>query len=256
MTAADYRERLTAVGITDPDRILTLAARTVRQIRGEEPGTSALEDRWYRSLTAGAPDYGIYDDDDYLAEAWACWQVYSRYYLYCLRRPKGCPPDGVAAALQPVTRLADLGCGIGYSTAALRDLFPGADVYGTQLPGPQADIARTHGVTVHTDVQPDTDVVFASEYFEHFQEPITHLQHVLTAARPRALIIASTFTSPSAGHFPEYVVTEDDTLYGGHRTVPGRTASRLFTEELHRHGFREMPGVNIWNHRPRIWVQP
>ena len=45
----------------------------------------ALAARWYASLDAGRPDFTIYDDPVYLAEAFLCWREYSRKYLRALR---------------------------------------------------------------------------------------------------------------------------------------------------------------------------
>lgn len=48
-------------------------------------------------------------------------------------------------SLGVVTSIGDLGCGCGYSTAALKMEFPGAIVCGTQVPGPQFNIASEIG---------------------------------------------------------------------------------------------------------------
>ena len=59
-----------------------------------------LEHRWYRSLDANKPDYSVYADDEYIAEAWMCWALYSRKYLLALKKPTRVFPDTVLKFLK------------------------------------------------------------------------------------------------------------------------------------------------------------
>lgn len=247
------RDTLTQVGVPDPEGITRLAAACIdweRKPVGPHP-LLGLQERWYHSLT-GEPDYSVYDVPEYIAELWTCWAVYSRKYLRALSRPGSLPPGGVVAALQPRTRrVLDVGCGFGVTTATLTRLFPDAAVTGTNLPGTvQWEVAsrygRGYGFPLVTDPTP-ADLLFASEYFEHFPSPIEHLRDLLPAAQyPRALIIANTFNSPAIGHFTTYTDKGE--------SLTGRQVSRRFNDALRSAGYRKVP-TRMWNQRPTLWIR-
>ena len=209
--------------------------------------------RWYESLRTGAPDYGVYDGVYYLGELWACWVVYSRKYLRGIVSPKSLPDaGGVVRDCGEVKRVVDLGCGIGFSTAALRQMYPGAEVLGTNLDGTlQTDFARRMGSAHGFEVCPDvahvgrrTDVVFASEYFEHIQDPVTHLLEVVKYLQPRVLILANSFGVVAVGHFDTYSICGED--------AAPRSASLRLHRELRRLGYEKVQ-TKLWNSRPAYW---
>lgn len=242
----------------DARRIGRIARETIAHLRGSKMQREAsaelqtLERRWYASLDVGKPDYSVYAEPDYLGELWACWFAYSKTYLRAMRRivmtPRGSIPDDLA----PARRVIDLGCGFGYTTLALRGLFPDAMVYGTNLlDTPQGAVARALvipcGVGLCETLSPvlaPADLVFASEYFEHFERPVDHLVEVVNALQPRALLIANTFNADSIGHFRTYVVN-------GER-MPGPAASRAFNAWLREHGYVQSV-TKMWNNRPTYW---
>lgn len=201
-----------------------------------------LERRWYASLAAGAPDFSIYAAEAYVADTWACWRVYSRGYL------RGIERAGLLVGLDDAKAVVDLGCGSGLTTAALTELFPAARVVGTNLLGTlQTRVARRLADRFAFDVEdgpPLGDVVFASEYFEHFEAPVDHLRDVLDATRPRALFVANAFGARSTGHFERYLVDEGP--------VAPRVASRAFDAELRARGYEKV-ATPLWNHRPTYW---
>jgi 2-polyprenyl-3-methyl-5-hydroxy-6-metoxy-1,4-benzoquinol methylase len=209
--------------------------------------------RWYTSLENGSPDFGVYDGDDYMADLWDCWKTYSRKYLRSLRAP-GVMPNGATFvdSFNPA-RIADLGCGIGYSTAALCQLFPNAEVIGTNLAGTKQmkmlqRNASQYSFRVETSLERvgPVDLVFASEYFEHFPQPVSHLDDVVRYLKPGMMLIANTFTSSSIGHFPSYSISGD--------TFSGRATSRMFSAGLRAHGMTRVP-LKVWNGRPSLWAR-
>lgn len=146
-------------------------------------------------------------------------------------------------------RVLDLGCGNGYTTAALTQIAPQAQVRGTNvLDSVQGQfcqrMAADYGFSVHADVSA-AGAVFASEYFEHIEEPVAHLREVLTRVAPRKLIVANTFTSPAIGHFPTYRVDG--------AVLDGAGASRAFNATLKQAGYRQLKTA-LWNNRPAVWV--
>jgi SAM-dependent methyltransferase len=221
----------------------------LRQSHEERAATAvALEKRWYASLATGFPDWSVYDDDEYVAEAWACWVYYSRPYLKALYKLM----FDEAWRHSPTLRVADLGCGLGLTTAALRILFPNAIIVGTNLMDTrQARFAKF--LSTHQDFtlvpflaqHKRMDVLVAFEYFEHFDAPIVHLNEVLTLARrPSHLVVANSFTADSIGHFPTYIVRG--------QVTPRKRMGRIFNAELRKCGYHRVE-TGLWNNRPAIW---
>jgi len=248
----------------DPNVLAGSAQSRMKAIRSGDPsvpgneGNVELEARWYDALhNQGEPDYEVYDHPLYLAEAFACWAVYSRGYLLGLEKPQSFPSSGIAADIGTINQsgcIVDLGCGIGFSTAGLAQLFPWATVIGTNIPGtPQARLAervaysgrrRFEMVAGPRDITGPVRMVFASEYFEHFREPISHLGEVLDVLQPDTLLIANTFNSRSIGHF--------DTYRDAGKELSGSRISRAFNEKLRQSGYIKVP-TKLWNNRPAYW---
>ncbi len=219
-----------------------------------EEARQMLEQRWQRSLAAGTPDLGVYDEDAYTYELWACWRDFSRETLVNITKPTSLPPHGVAWAWGQPSLVVDLGCGFGLTTAVLTELFPEARVIGTNLPGSAQyrmaeRLAARYGFTLLESVKGiagEVDLVLASEYFEHFECPVDHLTSLLAEIQPRTWIIASTFNKPAIGHFESYVV-------GGQR-VDGRTVARRFGDAMRGAGYRKVQ-TRLWNNRPAVWTR-
>lgn len=218
--------------------------RLSRAIRIGQTQATSLEKHWYTSLMRDVPDYAVYDDVRYVGELWACWILYSRRYLRDIVKLHS------AGIFRRVHTIADLGCGLGYSTAALAQLWPQATVYGTNLDGPQARAAREIGTRARFTVEPEitgaVDLIFASEYFEHFDHPYDHLKEVLIRGQfPHYLILASTFGTRSVGHFDVYYDEIGNPL-------PGNIVARGFNARLRRVGYRQVE-TGFWNNRPSVW---
>jgi SAM-dependent methyltransferase len=237
-----------------------IALRTVKYLRGDKLSREQMQDgqelmnTWYKSLSSGSPDYSVYDTEYYLAELWACWVIYSRKYLLSIQSPKSMGGISILRHIGKPDGVLDLGCGFGYTTAALKELFSVSDVIGTNLDNTtQMRMARMFGdkynfamvsdlANIH---QSHIDLVFASEYFEHIPMPIAHLHEVLDLS-PRCLLIANTFTAKSIGHFDYYRI--------GNSYYDGRKTSRIFNDQLRRRGYKKME-TNLWNSRPAYWVK-
>lgn len=233
--------------ITPVDKVLLRerALTTIRYYKGDDEARKqlrlhqTLEDAWYASLKAGKPDYSIYASEHFLTEAWACWVVYSRKYIRAMQK----------LHLENVNRVVDLGCGIGYSTAALKSMFYKASVVGTQVKGPQFQVAeaigRLYTFLVVENVVDRADLIFASEYFEHFQRPVEHLEDVLAETEdPRYLVIANSFGSTSIGHFNVYL--HENKSYMNYQI------GRVFNDVLRARGYEQVV-TPFWNNRPNVW---
>ena len=255
ITFTRFIELVRDVGVLNVDEISHIARASVDYLRGSKDKREKLaclrelETYWYKRLAEGEPDYRVYDSPLYLAEAWSCWVVYSRAYLRAMTSPNLYPPTGFLDQIGPVDTIADLGCGIGLTTAALSEMFPTARVIGTNIPESlQAKIAGRlaceYGFRIEAEASRPADLVFASEYFEHFPTPIAHLEDVLNTTQPRYLIVANTFTSRSTGHFDLYCVDG--------KSIDGRKTSRAFSATMTRRGYRKLE-TRFWNNRPTIW---
>jgi hypothetical protein len=254
-----FLSQISRLGVDDAAAIGAIAGRTIEGMKGDAAAHRKMLDgelmrRWYSSLAAGQPDYSVYSSPLYLAELWACWIIYSRKYLLSLHPPRNFPPVGIAKLMQPVTRIVDLGCGCGYTAAGFRELFPDAQVVGTNISGSvqyrvACEMASSHGFSMVPSVSSaigSTTLVFASEYFEHILTPIAHLREVVSLLRPRFMLIANAFGTTAIGHFREYIV-------GGVRT-DGKKVQRIFNAELRRLGYSKVK-TKLWNNRPALWAK-
>ncbi len=257
-----FIDRVAEAGVRYPDRVRAIAVARICELNGKTLTTEQqarlrpLEEAWYDSLKKGEPDYTIYDGDDYLGELWACWAIYSRGYLRSIVKDGSHTKGGLDVkahieALFEIERVADLGCGFGYTTAVLSELFPDAEVTGTNIEGTTQftlalDLAEFHGFALLSELRSRSDLIFASEYFEHFQEPVAHLDEVLDQAQPYALVIANAFGPHSIGHFDLYSV--------GGEVVDGAGASRRFNARLRERGYEKVKTA-LWNQRPAIWIR-
>jgi 2-polyprenyl-3-methyl-5-hydroxy-6-metoxy-1,4-benzoquinol methylase len=191
-------------------------------------------------------------EPDYIAEVWSCWIAYSREYMKRIIHPRGMFTHSLSDALASTQSVLDVGCGIGYTTAAWKDILPHADVYGFDWSGsPQLRIAQQvgadYGVTIIDSlnlVPSPIDLIFASEYFEHIEAPVDHLAQLITMFEPKSFLIANTFTNESVGNFRQYTV--------GGELLDGATTGRRFNAALRVFGYQQIE-TKLWNHRPSYW---
>lgn len=230
-------------------RIDTIKTATLERLASGTGGLLALEQHWFNVLDT-APDYSVYDDDLYVAETYVCWTTYSQKYCKMLSASTKYLPDGLINELGKVDTVVDLGCGHGFSTAALKLLFPDSKVIGTNLPNNlQWDVASVLAAEHKFDLLPvisatPASIVFASEYFEHFYEPVKHLNEVLKNLSPKFLIVANAFGQIGTGHFHEYLV--DGLL------INGKDTNKAFAKVLRANGYEKLT-TGFWNSRPTVW---
>ena len=238
-------------------RLCDMAKRVVQHLRRHNwaaPDLVKLQQRWYQSLQNNEPDYGVYIVDEYLVESWACWMIYSRKYIREIAKPSSMPPDGVARQVSLGGTIVDLGNGMGISTAALKQLFPKSRVIGTNIADTSqwkiaTALAAAYGFEMIDDTEiiyDPVDLVFASEYFEHFEHPIQHLTKIIADIHPRYMLIANAFTSQAIGHFNHY--------YDADIQLTGKQTSRYFNGAMQQAGYEKVV-TRLWNNRPALWVR-
>jgi hypothetical protein len=259
----DLIERCNLVKSIDVDelKILCELAAKATNIGAELPGKlNQILNRWYISLEHDSPDYTVYAEDEYIAELWACWKVYSKTHLINIQKPNSLFTKSIADAHTDSKVIVDLGCGFSYTTAALTQIFPKSQVFGTNLDNTlQMAVARTmakdYNFTMKTDaseIDTTADLVFASEYFEHFDRPIEHLDYIVETINPGAMLIANAFGPTAIGHFKNYSVKMNDIF--GYESIPATKTSTLFNSRLKYHGYTKEK-TKLWNSRPAYWVK-
>jgi hypothetical protein len=214
-----------------------------------------LQGVWYDALrNRNEHDYSVYDSDLYFADLWACWATYSRNYLKCISRPNArCGNRTLVELLGQVERVLDLGAGLCLSTVALTQIFPKAKVTATNLRNTKQwpvcvemqQFAEFELMQNEDDYQGAVDVIFASEYFEHFPKPIEHASWILNKFMPRVLICANTFNSESIGHFDRYEI------HG--KLYTGSMMNRIWGKFMKSKGFYQP--FRYFNNRPQVWVK-
>lgn len=211
-----------------------------------------IEHNWYMSLEAGQPDYSVYEPTEYLAEVWFCWETYSKTYLRDLQTPKLFPPYGIQKDNQDSKLIIDLGNGLGFTTASLKMMFPNAEVIGTNIKDSEQDkianiLGALYGFTTVADireVKTQPDLLVAFEYFEHFEQPLQHLQETIGITKPKRLLLANTFNGDAIGHFHYYKIDN--------KIEHGKKLPRLFNKALRDIGYEKIE-TKLWNNRPSYW---
>lgn len=214
-----------------------------------------VEKRWYDSLLKNSPDYSVYDDEYFIVETWVCWALFSRKYLLAINNKKSLSNNNsIVNRIGKIKGFVDLGCGIGYTTAGLKELFPEARGYGTNLKGTYqyrlaGELGKERDFTITNDInniKETIDLVFASEYFEHIEDPIQHLEDVVNTLSPRFFIIANSFNSKAIGHF--------DTFTYKDKKIDKNKIGKEFNLRLKSYGYIKEK-TNLWNNRPCFWTR-
>lgn len=239
----------------DIDKAYNLAINAIKYYNGDKSKREELrlfqdlENKWYDSLNNKSPDYSIYNEKYFLSDIWACWVVYSRKYLLTINNEKSLFQKSIVSDIGNINSVIDLGCGFGYTTAGLKQLFPSSEVYGTNFKDSyQYQIASKIGLdydfSLVENIQvlnKQIDLVFASEYFEHIENPIEHLIDIINICNPKYFLIANAFNSKSVGHFDIY-------KHGG-LEINSDKISKLFNLKLKELGYEKVE-TKLWNNRP------
>jgi len=217
---------------------------------------------WYAHLREENLDaaYSVYNDDYYFTDLWNCFTIYSRRYLRDMHRPS--LPDGksVLELTKPAKTVVDIGCGMGYTTSALTEMYSDAKVYGINLKGTKQwdfceRMAQEYGFDMvdGIDAVPsNVDVLFASEYFEHILNPIDHTNEIVEKLNPKYFIIGNAFNTHSIGHFNTYYV-DTNTLDGVEsKAVDQKDISVMFNKNLRNLGYERVK-TKLFNNKPNVW---
>lgn len=246
-----FAELLNELNTKDIETIVKIVVDIFKH--GSSEKLKEIENHWYTTVNTGKPDYSVYESDNYLAEAWVCWEIYSKKYLKELQKPKPFPPSGIQADNRESKLIVDIGNGIGVTSAALKLMFPKAEIIGTNIPNSkQYEVAKKLGnlygfqmVASTKEINKQPDLMIAFEYFEHFVQPIEHLKEVIGNCKPKKLLIANTFNGDAIGHFNFYRI--------GEHFIHGKKVGRIFNETMRELGYRKIE-TKLWNNRPTYWA--
>lgn len=218
-------------------------------------GKINLYNEWEKSIALNNPNYNLYNSVYYLDEAFVCWKTCSRKNIMILDQYIKSNNE-YSKELYEIKNILDLGCGIGFSTVALSEVFKNANIIGTQLKeSVQFEVCeyleennknvKFVSSEYNTKINKKFDLIFASEFFEHFDHPINLLEDLINSYSPKYIICANTFTQMSLGHFYEYY-DENNNKYDG------KKMSRYFNNKLREHSYEKIK-TGFWNDRPRVW---
>lgn len=213
-----------------------------------------LTEKWYEWLEAEGVDkaYEVYSDEHYLTDQFNCFRVYARAYLRSLSKSTKLIPQPLTEFTSDASSIVDVGNGIGYSTAILSQLYPGKITFGTNLKGTDqwkfaTEMGKRYNFNMVEDVKDIAvtgGLVFASEYFEHFLDPIMHVEHIVKHINPKYFVIANAFNTWSIGHFETY---ENHGV-----PVDQSKISRVFNNKLRELGYNQVK-TGLFNNKPTLW---
>ena len=212
-----------------------------------------LQKEWYKK---NCKDFSGYDDDWYFAEVWICFIEYSRRYLKDMIKPNSIGVYQTHSFLEisdDIKSVLDLGCGIGFTTAILSNMYPKAKITATNLKDTKQwkfckHIEGQYNFKLIDDlkkIETNQDLIFASEYFEHIERPIEHLKEVLNL-NPKFLVLANAFNTKAHGHFEKYKHNETE--------IDQKDISKIFNNCLKENNYIKIK-TKYWNNRPNIWVK-
>tara|TARA_R110000744_G_scaffold379342_1_gene497132 strand:- start:920 stop:1780 length:861 start_codon:yes stop_codon:yes gene_type:complete len=223
----------------------------------------SLEDQWYNQLNNNFIDYSVYSDKYYFTDIWACWNLYSRKYILSIKKENTIYDYFV----KNVNSIVDLGCGIAYSTAMLKQMFPKADVYGTNIAGTAQfnfgyQLSKIYNFQIKSnveDINKPIDLVFASEYFEHIEDATDNIRNVVKKLNPKCLFLANSFNTKSLGHFLKYKEKTDIKKFNNtelplYEYYDQKIISKKFNKTLKELGYIS-PKTKLWNNKPRFWIK-
>jgi hypothetical protein len=203
-----------------------------------------LDNWWYEHYK----DFSRYETWHYLYAGLNCFDRFSKPCAFYAQQYLG---------RKKIKTIVDVGAGIGLSTMLLADLFPETKVYYNNIfPSLQHSFFETYKDkrVIFSENQTESitekemmqhgpfDMLFASEYFEHFEEPMKQTHFLLDQVGFKYLVVNNSFNVKAYGHFNEY--EGDDSL------TP-KEMSRLWLRNA-RCEYNELK-VKCWNGRPKIF---
>jgi hypothetical protein len=207
-----------------------------------------LTDFWYEKLHQNDLNsaYKVYDDEYYFVDIFNCYVTYSREYIKRILKSKAYDD------LKSIESYVDIGCGLSYSTCALKQIFPNAKAYAInikdtkqwkfcEMMGKRYDFTLLESVD---DIKHDVDLVFASEYFEHIVDPCAHFDYIVRSIKPEWFLIANAFNTHSIGHYETYDHNDEK--------IDQSKIGNIFNKHIRSSGYKDI-NYSLWNQKPKVW---
>jgi len=181
---------------------------------------------WYKT---GKADYN---------SSWFCLQTAMDFYDFTFPAIQKAIPHIRDDAYydSEYTTAIDLGAGVGLSTHYLREGLPNLSICYNNTEGRQADIAAKFldgrkGFLLYDalDICQKTDVLFAFEFFEHFDEPTEAFRRLTNQTDAELVIMQNSFGAYGYGHPPKFQFCGD--------TVGAKYMKILFNHWLEETGW-------------------
>jgi len=194
-------------------------------------------------------DFSRYSSWQYLYAALNCFVEYSRWNVIV-----GLENLESWDLIKEIDSVVDVGAGIGLSTMLLADSLPWADVHYNNIPSIQVDFFKKHKhQRIKLSSERDLvkhgpfDLILASEYFEHFEEPIKQLEFLQNEVGFKIMIVSNSFTAKSYGHFKSYIIEG--------REYEPRQMSAIFNSVLEGPDYDRPKVAKSWNLHPQIFIR-
>jgi SAM-dependent methyltransferase len=131
------------------------------------------------------------------------------------------------------TSAIDLGAGCGLSTQKLALYLP--KVVYNNFSARQLAVALSLGLKQKIiaadccDIRQHFDIIFAFEFFEHFQKPLKAFELIVKNIKPKMIFMQNSFGAFGYGHFKEYEING--------KIYSNKTAGAAFNEALKKLGY-------------------
>ena len=234
--------------LIDYNPVIPIDKNRARELVKTDELFKSLTVKWYQHLEKNnmSEAYSVYDDDYYFIDIFQCFKTYSRLFIRQLLK------NPALEELKNIKSFVDVGCGLSYSTCALKQAYPDAKAYAVNLRDTKQwdfcqKMADTHDFTLVgaiEEINEPVDLVFASEFYEHLYEPLDHVKSVIDRLKPKYMVIANSFNVWAIGHFLNYK--------HGDRIIDQSKMGKIFNEYLRSQGYDNIK-CGMWNNKPVIW---
>ncbi len=257
-----FLEILSSLYDFDNEKVTNVIEKTITTYKNKtEPPQELknLENKWYDSLNNKNPDYTVYNDFYYFIDIFSCFIVYSRNYLKDIKKRKYDNNKSIYNFLYNYKTIIDMGCGLGFTTKILEEIFYEHKIYGNNLENTKQyefckEVFKNTDIELISDIEQlsNIDIVFAFEFFEHIDAPIKFCNYLIENINPKVIICANSFNTQAIGHFTKYENNSKNKFFK--QSIDQKEISKEFNKNLRTQGYKSLK-TTIWNDKPKIWVK-
>jgi 2-polyprenyl-3-methyl-5-hydroxy-6-metoxy-1,4-benzoquinol methylase len=255
LVLAEFSELYSKLTGVDKEKIVEMCKGTIKYYskKSDVYPLKHLDENWFKGQEEGVNLYEVYGHEDYYAEVFACWYIYSRNYIKnIIKLGETNKPLFDSIGFSGVKSIIDLGNGLGLTSLTLARQFPNAKVFATNLKNTvQWEFCSNTNSNEYELIDDysnigSVDMVFASEYFEHVDNCLEHVRDVVEKLNPKILVIANSFNTRGIGHLYNYHNYGDK--------IPQEKISKIFQNLMYSMGY-EKAKTGFWNNTPHVYVK-